>query len=584
VRLITDTLNEVGQPEGLGRMLEATARSLTLRLSLAGLWASCVAVTVSVPLGAVWFALLLGLMVARGPWEASLLRRLPEAIPHRQLALFMGSVLGLNLLWVLPAIAVWLSPQPGYQSMAFWLLFGCGIFATVQFGHAPRAAALAATPAAITAVALAAMMLDQPGFPLRLAAGLTCAAALVMLSRESFAIHTRLRAARDAAEAASRAKSDFLAMMSHELRTPLNGLLGAAELLKRSDLSPAQAEHVQMMTESGGVLVSILNDVLDVSRIEAGKIDLEALEADPRQLVEQAASLWRPHLTQKGLTLDLDGLQTLPASIVTDPVRFRQILTNLLSNAAKFTERGSVWVETRVDQTGPQAATLHIEVRDTGIGMSADQIGRLFQPFTQADSSIARRFGGTGLGLMISRTLAELMGGSLAVRSAPGAGSCFTLRLPVIVARWEGAAPTARATAPAPSAVGPLRILAAEDNLVNQRVLNAFLARGGHAVTMVDDGPRALEAAGGLGFDLLLLDVQMPGLSGLEVVRAVRGGGGPNASAPIWMLSANAMASDIAAARTAGADGYLTKPLEPRALEAALAEAEALNRRRRDAA
>ena len=354
MRLITDTLTEVAQPEGFRRMLEATARSLLLRLSVAGLWASCVAVTVSVPLGAAWFALLLALMVARGPWEASLRRRLPEAIPRRELALFMGSVLGLNILWVLPAIAVWLSPQPGYQSMAFWLLFGCGIFATVQFGHAPRAAALAATPAAVTAVALASMMLDQPGFPLRLAAGLTCVAALVLLSRESLAIHARLHASKEAAESASRAKSDFLAMMSHELRTPLNGLLGAAELLKRSDLSPAQAEHVQMMTESGGVLVSILNDVLDVSRIEAGKIDLEALEADPRQLVEQAASLWRPHLTQKGLTLDLDGLETLPASLVTDPVRFRQILTNLLSNGRNSPSAGQSGSRHGLIRPGPR--------------------------------------------------------------------------------------------------------------------------------------------------------------------------------------------------------------------------------------
>lgn len=585
MRYIAAILDEVGEPDGFARMMEATARSVPLRLGVGALWAGCLAVTGTAAAGLTWFGVLLALMLARRPWEVSLRRRAAAApIPRREISLFMASILVMNGVWVLPAIAVWSSPLPGFQSMAFWLLFAGGIFTMVQLGHAPRAAAIAATPAAATATVLAVLMLDQPGFPFRLVAGLTCLAALILVSREAAISHARLRAAKEAAEAASKAKTDLLAVMSHELRTPLNGLLGAAELLRRSNLEPEQAGHVQMMTESGAVLVSLLNDVLDVSRIEAGRIELEALEADPRRLVEQAVGLWRPHMTQKGLILAIAGLEGLPASIVTDPTRFRQILANLLSNAAKFTERGAVQVEIAVVRTGANAATVQISVRDTGIGMSADQIERLFQPFAQADSSIARRFGGTGLGLAISRTLAELMGGTLTVTSAAGAGSCFTLRLPVVVPRWEGAASPADREHPLEMAGPPLRILAAEDNPVNQRVLAAFLAKGKHDITMVEDGPGALEAAARAAFDLLLLDVQMPGMSGLDVARAVRAGGGANASAPIWMLSANAMASDIAAARAAGADGYLTKPIDPRALHAALDEAAALGRGRHAAA
>jgi two-component system, sensor histidine kinase len=375
---------------------------------------------------------------------------------------------------------------------------------------------------------------------------------------------------REAANAANNAKSEFLATMSHELRTPMNGILGGAELLKRSNPTPDQQDILDTVSGAGNSLLSLLNDILDLSKIEAGKMVIEAIAFAPRAVLVDVECLWSCEIADKGLTFNAEVSDQLPGAVVGDPTRLRQILINLVSNAIKFTNTGTIHVSMFVVNSVSGDSTIVVKVRDTGIGMNEEAVARLFQPFSQADSSISRRFGGSGLGTSISHRLAALLGGRLEVQSKVGEGTCFTLYLPLIEAKdyvVEDDSDEALDEAEG------LTVLVAEDNAANRHILARFLEIGGHDVTFCEDGALAVEAASQQVFDLIILDVRMPVMDGLEALQTIRAKGGPNAGQPIIMLSADAMPAEKARGFEMGADDYLTKPIDPRLLFSALAMA-----------
>jgi signal transduction histidine kinase/CheY-like chemotaxis protein len=365
-----------------------------------------------------------------------------------------------------------------------------------------------------------------------------------------------LRAAKLAAEAASSAKSEFLANMSHEIRTPLNGILGMAQVLQRSQLLPAQREPLNIIVQSGRSLLMVLNDVLDFSKIEARQLTIENVEFDLREAVEGACLPYHPMADEKGVAFCVVVGEQACGVWRGDGLRLRQILANLTSNAVKFTTEGTVSVRVCADPQG-----LAVEVIDSGIGMPADRLADLFKPFTQLESSTSRRYGGTGLGLAISAQLTKLMGGTLSATSEPGRGSTFRIALPFVRLGAE-VAPSDIAE-PLPALSAQVRILAAEDNPVNQRVLAAMLEPVGVDLDFVRDGEAALEAAMTGGFDLILMDLHMPGRDGLWAAREIRAAEARTGCArtPILALSADAMAHQVEACLAAGMDGHVGKPI-----------------------
>lgn len=375
--------------------------------------------------------------------------------------------------------------------------------------------------------------------------------------------------ARREASKASESKSRFLTNISHELRTPLNGVVGVASVLEGSELSPSQREMVAIIQKSGETLAALLDDVLDISKIEAGKCELQFSAFRLGEIVQQSVDLFRHRAEDKGLVLRLTGLTG--KTYLGDGARIRQIVTNLVSNAVKFTESGSVEVEI-LATAAEDGDLLHIGVKDTGPGFTPEIADRLFHRFEQGDDSLTRRYGGTGLGLAISRSLAELMGGTLSASSTPGEGSCFTLTIDLQDAGIVLAEPMNTA---APEMLPVGRVLVADDNETNRTVLELMLKATGFGVTLVEDGLKAVEAFSAEAFDFVLMDVQMPVMDGLEAIRRIRAleqsQGRPRT--PINTLSAHAMTEHVAQALAAGADDHLTKPITSQRLVGALSAA-----------
>lgn len=372
-------------------------------------------------------------------------------------------------------------------------------------------------------------------------------------------LQEELHAGRLRAEAAAVAKAQFLATMSHEIRTPMNGMIGMLELLMDSHLSAGDRERVRMAHQSAHSLLRILNDILDVSKLEAGQVDLEEGQLQPAALVRESLELVAAVAAQKGLELRCHLDDSLPAWMTGDQHRLRQVLLNLLSNALKFTTRGEVAVRARFD------AGLRLEVSDTGEGMDVDLQSRLFQRFVQADSSIARRFGGTGLGLAICRQLVELMGGAIGVTSAPGKGSTFWFTVPAEIVDRPGVSVCDDEPAEVDDDV-PLRVLAVDDHPINRRLLEAFLEAGSHAVRVVADGEALLSALDDQPCDVILMDIEMPGMDGLACLHAIRSRLDGAATVPVVAVTAHALDGDRERYLSAGFTDYLAKPLSKAAL------------------
>ena len=380
-----------------------------------------------------------------------------------------------------------------------------------------------------------------------------------------------LAAARDAADAANTLKSQFLANMSHEIRTPLNGVLAMAEVMSRDDLSSAQGERLAIVRQSGALLLSVLNDVLDLSKIEAGKLSLAETPFDLDQAMTSSRDIFAFQAQAKGLTFSFDIAPEAQGAWRGDADRLHQIVGNLLSNAIKFTQTGEV--ETRFD-LAPDTGSLRLTVRDTGIGIPLAKQGNLFEKFIQVDNSATRRFGGTGLGLAICRELTVMMGGSISVESHEGQGSIFIAQFPL--ARGElGSGLAAAPAIPLEANGANLRVLAAEDNDTNQQVLAAVMGALGIEVEIVADGQAAFEAWRDGTFDVVLMDVQMPVMDGMDSARAIRAAELElgRARTPIVALTANALAHQVEEYLAAGMDGHVAKPIEIAKLYEAIGQA-----------
>jgi signal transduction histidine kinase len=491
-----------------------------------------------------------------------------ERISQGRRLAYMGSALSGCATWLALSLMYWTDRSPGtaFLTLIIWsalLLNGISFafrsnLALVMF-VAPVSATMIATPLFTPRFPGAPHLMGVVGLVILAAYAAISAGRNVKAARALAETGAALEQARAAAEAANEAKSVFIATMSHEIRTPLNGVLGMAQAMARDPLPAPQRERLDVIRQGGEILLALLNDILDMARIETGRLELEDAVVDVADLARSAQAAFAPQAADKGVELHLEIATEAEGGWRGDPIRVRQILFNLVSNAVKFTARGSVTVRLTCGLGG-----LVAEVADTGPGIPPERLASLFDRFVQVDASTTRRFGGSGLGLAICRELAELMGGRIAVESAPGEGSTFTLTLPL-----------ERATAPAAAAPGPaddcssaradaLRVLAAEDNPMNQLVLKTLLEQVGVQVTFAGDGVQAVDAWAGGAWDLILMDVQMPVMDGPTAARAIREAERAQGRGriPIIALTANAMAHQHAEYLAAGMDQVVAKPLQ----------------------
>ena len=483
----------------------------------------------------------------------------------------LAQVLMTSIIWTSMAVVYWRTGDPALRLVAFVIL---ATLMVVAQSHSFKSLVMVATMGTLPAVAFILLPLAS-GFLLPLASGfegfklfslVACSAAAVFYlvgdTRRNFANGKALRAAqedsaaqREAAVSANQAKTAFLAMMSHELRTPMNGVLGMAHALSLTELSKRQANFVDMLVRSGKGLMAILNDLLDISKIEAGKLELEEVVFDLPELAQRVHDLWTETASSKGLRLCLDIAATTPRWVVGDPTRLRQVIVNLISNALKFTAEGEVRLSIEPIASG----CCEFRVSDTGLGLSKEQQARLFQAFVQADLSTTRKFGGTGLGLAICKQLATLMGGEIRVASEEGKGAVFTVTIPLPAA----AAGEADERPETGISLTGLRVLVAEDNAINQAVARAILEAFGASVTVAGDGREAIDLLVTGNFDVALMDVHMPRMDGLQALKHIRAAGQPMADMPVIALTADAMAGVDSGLLAAGFDDVAPKPIDP---------------------
>ncbi len=393
-------------------------------------------------------------------------------------------------------------------------------------------------------------------------------------------IERDLSNAKQAAESASQFKSSFLASMSHEIRTPMTAIIGFADLLLRPNLSEENRhQYIDTVRRNGAHLLSIVNDILDLSKIEAGKMEVEKISCQPVRIVEDVVTLLGPKATEKAVALDVQYIGPCPETIQSDPTRLRQILTNLIANAIKFTERGTIRMFVQLAPSTDGVSRLQFRITDTGVGMTPEQIKALFTPFKQADISTSRKFGGTGLGLTIAKQFAQMLGGDITVASQSGAGSTFTVEVATgpldavrLIDRPQEAAkkpvPVTEVAAPDIRFTG--RVLLAEDGLTNQQLISLYLKEAGAEVTIAENGKIAVEkviaaAKAGHPFHLVLMDMEMPEMDGCEATRALRNSG---YKIPVVALTANAMSADRDLCMSSGCNAFATKPIDwPRLLD-----------------
>jgi len=508
-------------------------------------------------------------------WAFTLpLTRPGRATPARRLRFMAASVVNC-LIWLGLSLAFWHSDVRGapFSSLIIWasLLVNASSFAfrsrlAFMVFAAPVTAVMILTPVLSPVFLGAQHVLACVGVAILAGYALLSARRNMLAAGQLAEALAALERERQGAEAANRAKSAFLATMSHEIRTPLNGVIGMAQAMARDDLPVVQRARLDVIHSGGETLLCLLNDLLDLSRIEAGRLDLEDGVVDAAEIAANAQAAFTSLAADKDVHLECEVSPEALGCWKGDPTRVRQILHNLVSNAVKFTARGSVRIVVSHD-----GASLTMAVSDTGPGIPAERLEALFEKFVQADASTTRQYGGSGLGLAICRELAAMMGGTVSAASVEGQGSTFTLTLPLARSVARAPAP-ARAMAAELSGRPGLRVLAAEDNPMNQRVLSTLLGQLGVELVVVDDGAQAVDASAIGAFDLILMDVQMPVMDGPTAARAIRARElGSGRRTPILALTANAMSHHEAEYRAAGMDGLVAKPIR---LEHLIAEIE----------
>jgi len=570
-------LSETWSDERLDEVAADTYRLTASRLVSAVAAAVVVGLGLHPAIAVVWLSSLLA-----GEGLAFLVpRRFKDgrAGPTRERALFTLASLPINASWAALAAVLWLRGDADMRlaAVAIW----CGqVIYTQNFRHQSVPLLVLNGLAPMVSLIVFPFFFLHGSGPDNIAArwGLLLLVATtinVMLQNRAAAnrmdaLTRDLRQEREKALEAARAKSTFIAVASHELRTPMNGLLGMAHALERSSLTSAQREQVELMIKSGDSLMHLLNDVLDLSRLETGRIELTPRDIDLRGVVHEAVDAWRDAATFKGLSLRLDIAPELPAQVRADALRIRQVLANLTSNAVKFTAQGDVAIEVEPLAAADGRRLIAITVTDSGPGVPDYARERVFDSFTQADETVSRNYGGAGLGLAIARTLARQMGGDLVLSpSQTGARFVFTFEAVEAVAVDElpKAPPTEQ------PALEQLRVLMAEDNAVNQLVVRAMLEPFGVSLTVVENGQEALNAMADTRYDCVLMDINMPVMGGVAALEAIRSGGVGASPPPIIALTASAMAGDRERFLELGFDDHLGKPIRPADLVSAIATA-----------
>ena len=551
--------------------LRAILQTQYLRYLIIASWAVGLLAVVGPFASALWF---IGTIVA-GALRGAVEKRISQRVGAGWGLIFPAVATATTAAWATAPLMAWFSGHPFGQPLAMTLLVSGYVLVFAQLRSSPKQAVVISSPYGASAAVIAASLWGTDLFwafmgvvPFT-AAGLVVLVLMTMLREErirAFQEHQahlieELESARDRANAASEAKSSFLGVISHELRTPMNGVLGAAQLLGATRLEPTQREYLSIIRNSGDNLLSLLNDILDMTKIEAGKMTFEAVDVSVEDLHKRVTGPFQAQAEAKGLKFQVCFEGETPAIVRGDPLRVCQVIHNLLSNAVKFTDSGEVTYTVRSERLADDRVRFDFAVRDSGAGISPDDLERLFQPFTQVDASSTRRFGGTGLGLTISRRMANIMGGDITVESTLGQGSTFTFTVEADVVEWkleEAAEPIVAEVADGRS----LNVLVVEDHPVNRMILEAWMGSAGHTSSTAENGQIAVEMGVAERFDLIIMDVNMPVMDGLTATREIRAGGGLNAETPIVVLSASARTEDHEAGLEAGADAYLNKPID----------------------
>jgi len=571
----TDGLGQDAAPGEAAAALKAILQTQYLRYLIITSWALGLLATLGSMTAGLWFVGTLAAGAARGAVE----KRISERVGTGWGLIFPAVATVTTAAWAAAPLLAWFSGAPFGQPLALTLLVSGYVLVFAQLRSSPRQALVISSPYGAVAVIIAVSQWGTPLFWPFLAvlpftaAGLFVLVTMTMMREErirAFQAHQahlieELEAARDKANAANDAKSNFLGIISHELRTPMNGVLGAAQLLSATRLENTQREYLSIIRNSGDNLLSLLNDILDMTKIEAGKMTFEIVDVSVEDLHRRVTGPFQAQAEAKGLMFEATYEGDIPATVRGDPLRVCQVIHNLLSNAVKFTDTGTVAYTVRGKRLADRRVAFEFAVTDSGTGISAADLERLFQPFTQVDASSTRRFGGTGLGLTISRRMANIMGGDITVTSELGKGSTFIFAVEAEVVEW--AAPKAVEEITAEVEDGrQMSVLIVEDHPVNRMILEAWMSSAGHVSTAAENGQLALDACAEQPFDLIIMDVNMPVMDGLTATRHIRDGAGINAGTPIVVLSASARSEDHAAGLEAGADAYLNKPIDFAAL------------------
>lgn len=568
-------LAEGQRPGEAAQALTAILQTQYLRYVIIFSWAVGLFGVVGWSMALTWFVATLTAGALRGAFE----RRLSGRVGAGWGLLFPAVATVTTAVWATAPLIAWFSGKPFGHELAVALLISGYVLVFAQLRSSPRQAVVISSPYGLAAVAILASLWGGPLFwPFAamapfIAAGLFVLVMMTMLREErirAFQEHQahlieELESARDKANAASEAKSNFLGVISHELRTPMNGVLGAAQLMSATRLESTQREYLSIIRNSGDNLLSLLNDILDMTKIEAGKMTFEVIDVNLEDLHRRVTGPFEAQAESKGLTFVSEFQGEVPAVVRGDPLRVCQVLHNLLSNAVKFTDQGEVRYDVIAERVGDSRVRFDFRVTDSGSGIAPEDLERLFQPFTQVDASSTRRFGGTGLGLTIARRMANIMGGDITVKSELGRGSIFTLSLEAEVVEWAVAEVVEVIDAVVEGGES-LNVLVVEDHPVNRMILEAWMSSSGHVITAAENGQIAVDAAATQRFDLIIMDVNMPVMDGLTATRTIRDGSGPNRDTPVVVLSASARSEDHQAGLDAGADAYLNKPIDFAAL------------------